>query len=127
VGSAIRSWTDSKSAPCPLLARHCLFNLASCQELVPLDQSTELSDNRSVFADVIAKFSELGVLFGEPFHVLDGSNVPWSEVGFRLVHLDLCLGVRSEVPERGQVMRLEERVLIDSVTSYESHEEFFHA
>jgi len=88
-----------------------LFNLASRQEPIPLDQSTKLSDNRNVFADVTAEFSKLRVLFDEPFHVLDRLDVRWSvSLGFRLVHLDVCLEVRSEVPKRGEMMSLEERV-----------------
>jgi len=60
-----------------------LFNLAGRQELIPLDQSTKLPDNRNVFADVTAEFSELRVLFDEPFHVLDGLDIRWSvSLGF---------------------------------------------
>ena len=80
------------------LATACetLFDLASCQELIPLDQSAKLSDNRNVFADVTAKFPELWVLFDEPLHVLDGLDIRWSVgLGFRLVHLDVCLEMRS--------------------------------
>jgi hypothetical protein len=49
-----------------------LFNLANYQELIPLHQPAEFSDNRNVFADVATEFSELGILFDESFHVLDG-------------------------------------------------------
>ena len=69
-----------------------LFNLASGQELIPLDQSAELSDNHDVFAEITAEFSELRVLFDEPLHVLDGLNARWSvSLGFRSVHRNVCL------------------------------------
>ena len=88
-----------------------LLNLAGRQELIPLDQSTKFSDDSNVFADVTAEFPEFGVLFDEPFHVLDGLNVRWSvSLGFRLIHLDVGLEVRAKVPERGEVVCLEESV-----------------
>ena len=99
-----------------------LSNPTSRQKLVPLGQSTELSDNRNVFTDIGAGVSELRVLFEELFHVLDGLNVRWGVgLGYQLAHLDVCLEVRSEVTKRGRVMRWKkESVLVDSVTSCES-------
>ena len=52
--------------------RETLFNFSNSQELISLHQPAEFSDDRNVFTDVAAKFSELGVFFDEPFHVLDG-------------------------------------------------------
>jgi len=78
-----------------------------------------------MFADVTAEFPEFRVPFDEPFHVLDGLDVRWSvNLGFRLVHLDVGLEVRSEVSER-EVMCLEKRV--DSVTFYEHYEDICYA
>ena len=56
---------------CPLPTTcETLFNLANRQEFISLHQSAKFSDDRNVFTDVAAKFSELRVLFDEPFHIL---------------------------------------------------------
>lgn len=62
-----------------LIRRQALFELTDGQQVVPLDNSTELPDQADMLGDVASQFLKLWVLFHEALHIRERLH------GFRIV------------------------------------------